>query len=281
MATDAFIRQSRGNFTGDIGSTDVTPGDLVYFDGSDWELADADDEGKFAEAMVVRGGKAVVTGAAAETQTAVLSTSAILKDLDDPFTQGAQLYLSGTPGQPTATRPTGNDDLKQVVGFALSTSEVRIEIGMPHEVSVYVPLPVIVANAAADRDNDFGGLGLPTANDEALGTVQIPDNCVGIKIAKLWWTGTGTALDTNDTYTIDCSSGIDDETTSANADGIAAAALTVAANDIASADVTAAMDLAAILEPGALMGIAVKKAAEGSGGDDPIICGVNIVFLVV
>jgi len=53
MASDAYVRQARGVFTGTVGSTDVTAGSPVYFDGTDWELADADDNTKYAEAIAV------------------------------------------------------------------------------------------------------------------------------------------------------------------------------------------------------------------------------------
>ena len=47
-----YVRQARATFTGTVGSTAVVAGDSVYFDGTDWELADADDNTKFAEAIV-------------------------------------------------------------------------------------------------------------------------------------------------------------------------------------------------------------------------------------
>jgi len=46
---DPYVRQARGVFTGTIGSTATPAGSPVYFDGTDWELADADDNTKYAE----------------------------------------------------------------------------------------------------------------------------------------------------------------------------------------------------------------------------------------
>jgi hypothetical protein len=110
---------------------------------------------------------------------------------------------------------------------------------------------------------------------------MVPQNVVGLEIAYTWWAGTGVALDTSDTYTFDASAGVDDETTSATADGISAAALTVAANDLARGTVTTGLDASGIIEPGNYVGIAVQKAAEGSGGDDPIMLGTHVVLLAV
>ena len=50
---DPHVEQARDKFSATIGSTDVTAGDMMYFDGTDWELADATDNTKFAEAMAV------------------------------------------------------------------------------------------------------------------------------------------------------------------------------------------------------------------------------------
>ena len=38
---DPHVEQARDKFSATIGSTDVTAGDMMYFDGTDWELADA------------------------------------------------------------------------------------------------------------------------------------------------------------------------------------------------------------------------------------------------
>jgi len=72
--------------------------------------------------------------------------------------------------------------------------------------------------------------------------------------------------------------GTDDETTSANTDGISAASLAVAANDLAVADVSAAFDAAGLIAPGNVIGVDVTKAAEGAGGDDPIMLCCSVVI---
>jgi hypothetical protein len=88
-------------------------------------------------------------------------------------------------------------------------------------------------------------------------------------------------LDTSDTYTIDVSSGVDDETTTTTTDGISAASLAVASADLKRADVSAAFDATGIIKPGNVVAVDVDKAAEGSGGDDPLMLCCSVVLLVV
>jgi hypothetical protein len=247
---------------------------MVYFDGTDWELADADDNTKFSEAMV--------THSFASGETGTLCTGGVIEDIDAPYTQGAEQYLSTTAGSVTATRPTGANNLMQVVGFALSTSLVHVQIRIPHEITVQWVFLQGGSAVAYDKDNDFIGTVLQDASNGIVGySFMVPQNVVEHKFSYFWWCGTGTLLDTSDTYTIDVSAGVDDETTSATTDGITAASLAVAANDLANADVSAAFDASGIIEPGNIVGVVINKAAEGSGGDDPIVLTGQSVFLVV
>lgn len=273
---DPYVRQARGVFTGTAGSTDIPAGDMVYFDGDDWELADATDNTKYAEAMAV---EAVSSG-----EVGVYCRSGILVDIDDTaYTQGDQYYLSETAGGITNTYILGSttaEALVQLVGFGLSTNEVYIDIPPLRVVHESYSFPYLEANTSNDVDGDFMGKGLPTVADAVGFSFEMPRNLIKIEEARLWWCGTGTALDTSDTYTIDVSGGIDDETTTATYGGITAAALTVAANDLAVADVTAAFDETGLQKPGNVTAVDVNKAAEGSGGDDPIMLCVSIVFVV-
>lgn len=272
MASDPFVRQARGVFTGTVGSTDINAGDLVYFDGTDWELADADDETKFAEAVCVNNVVSAEVGA--------FCRSCIIVDIDAPFTQGDQHYLSATAGDNTATRPTGANNLVQTVGFALSTSELYMDIRPEYE--LYVNLsPMTDGTAVFSQRNDYTGVLLGAAAEAAGYSFMVPQNCVGVEIAFLWWSGVGTVLDASDTYTIDVSAGIDDETNTATTDGITAAALTVAADDLNRADVTAAFDAAGIIQPGNVVSVDVDKAAEGTGGDDALMLCCVVVLRCV
>lgn len=272
---DPYIAQAQNVFAATFGAA-VTAGDMVYFDGTNWLLADADDATKFAEAMAAQGYKSGEKG--------VACTGGVIVDTDAPFTQGDEMYLSATAGAITATRPTGASNLVQVVGFCLSTSEVNVQIRIPHEVTLNVPFSYSNEAATlegATESGDFGGASLIATSTELYGAFMVPQNCVKLEIGYLWWVADTTALDASDTYTIDCSGGVDDETSSAASDGITAAALTVAADDLNRADVTASMDASGIVDPGNVVSINVSKAAEGSSGDDPGMLVTAVVLQVV
>jgi hypothetical protein len=247
---------------------------MLYFDGTDWELADATDNTKFAEAMAVNTYDSGDTG--------VLCRGGIIRDTDAPYTQGAAMFLSAsTAGDITATRinvTTTAEALNQTVGFVIDTGRVAIDIKPLHEETINLQFPYTESAAPQDFDGDFHGVGLDDTDASVGAAFMVPQNCVAIQQAYLWWCGTGVALDASDNYTIDVSGGVDDETTTATTDGITAAALTVAANDIAVADISAAFDGTGLVAPGNVIGVDVKKAAEGAGGDDPIMLCLSVVI---
>ena len=245
----------------------------MYFDGTDWELADATDNTKFAEAMAVNTYDSGDVG--------VLCRGGIIRDTDAPYTQGSAMFLSETAGDITATRiniTTQAEAVSQAVGFALDTERVVIDIKPLHEETINLQVPYTESSAPQDFDGDFHGVGLDDTDAAVGAAFMVPQNCVAFQQAYLWWCGTGTLLDTSDTYTIDVSGGVDDETTSATTDGITASSLAVAANDIAVADVSAAFDGTGLIAPGNVIGVDVKKAAEGAGGDDPIMLCLSVTI---
>ena len=271
---DPIVRRARGVFIGTVGSTAMVAGDAVYFDGTDWELADADDNTKFAEAFSTQSFASGVVG--------TFCTECIIEDTDAPYTQGNTLYLSATAGDITATRPTGANNLMQVLGFSISASEVHARVKIPEEITINVHL-VGDGTAVFAQNGDWTGVLLAAAAEAAGGSFMVPQNVVGNVIQYLWWTNgaSAPALDTSDTYTIDVSAGVDDETTTATTDGITASSLAVADNDLNRAAVTTAFDASGIIEPGNVVCIDVDKAAEGAGGDDPLMLCCSIVLLAV
>lgn len=270
---DPYFGEAWG-FTGiTIGSTNVTAGDALYFDGTDWELADADDNTKFAELF------------AAETYDSgargVGVVGGVLVDTDAPYTQGNTMYLSETAGAITATRPTADNSLAQVLGFCVSTSEVNMRVKIPEEQTIWVDLPYAVGSAAVTVDGDWAGLSMTADSDGAAGTNIIPQQAVGVKYAGLW----GYVEDAlgSGNYTIDVSAGINsDADTGATAqDGITTTALAVTtADDLFKVDVTAAFTGTGIPDSGNHIGVQADKQSE-TGADDWRFHGVELTVLVV
>ena len=176
---DPYIRQARGVFTGTAGSTDIPAGDMVYFDGTDWELADASDNTKYAEGIAV---EAVSAG-----EVGVFCRSAIIIDIDAPYTQGDQYYLSETAGDLTATRPTTAGSLRQLVGFGVSTSEVYMDIPpvREHHMSYNFRSNQTDTNQQIDTGN-FIAATMNADDEDAGATFVVPTNAVGIEWASLY-----------------------------------------------------------------------------------------------
>ncbi len=269
---DPTVNDAQRVFTGIAGQV-FNAGDLAYFDGTNWLDADADDETKFAEALVI---STVASG-----ELVGLCREGIIEDTDAPFTQGNTHYLSGTAGDNTATRPTGANNLMQVVGFALSTSLLDICIRVPYEFHVSLT-PMTDGTAVYTQNLDYTGVFLAATSQAAGYTCMVPQNAVSLVIAYLWWTNepSSTVLDACDQYTIDVSSGIDDETITATEDGLTAQVFTATNDDLAIADVSAAFNTAGIIQPGNVLGIDVDKSAESSG-NDPLMLTCHLVFLCV
>ena len=276
MASDPYVRQARGVFTGTVGATDFKAGDLIYYDGTDWERADADVYSTYAEAVAILDFSAGEVGA--------FCRSCILVDTDAPYTQGDQYYLTAPAGTAAAanitnTRPTGANNLVQVVGFALSSSEVYIDIPPVREQTIWVDLPYAEGSAAVTVDADWAGLSMTADADAAHGTQMFPQNVVGLEIAHLWGHNEDTLATGN--YTIDVSAGADGEATAGTSDGITTTAVSEATNDdLWMEDVTAAFDGTGVVEPGNHFGVDVAKASE-TAADDYRYQGVAVVVLVV
>jgi hypothetical protein len=272
---DPYVRQARNVFTGLIGSTDIVAGDMVYFDDTDWELADATTNLKYAEAIAVNSVKAGDVGN--------LCTSCVIVDTDAPHTivstVAAQYLSASTAGDITSTRPTGNNNLAQVVGYAVSTTEVVAEVKAPHEQSIWVDLPYADGSAAVTVNGDWAGLSMTANADAAHGVGVFPQNTVGLVAAFLW--SYVEDLLAGGSYTIDVSAGVNDEAGTAHTDGIGSTVLSpVTADDLVRDDVTAAFNGGYLVDSGNHFGVDVAKASETTA-DDYRFQGVEVVVLVV
>lgn len=273
-AADPYVRQARGVFTGTVGSTALTAGDAVYFDGTDWEKADADDATKFAEA--------IATNNFASGEVGTFCRSCIIVDTDAPYTQGDQYYLSETAGALTATRPTTDGALRQCLGFALSTSELYVDIPPVKELNVHLDSRGATSAYALLDSGNFGGATLDAQNETAVLSTMVPQNAVGVEIAYGWTAAEATAG--TPTYDITVGStlgatGTQHDAVTADATLANQAAEGGDADEILRFAMTTGFDATNIIRPGALLG--VKFLADDGGTDIRFALGVDIVFLVV
>ena len=269
---DPHVTKARDIFTATVGSTDVTAGDLVYFDGTDWEKADASAHTSFAEAMVLNTYDSGDVG--------LLCTGGILVDTDAPYTQGAAMYLSETAGANTATIPTTNAAIKQVIGFAISTSEVRVDIRIPSYQNQFFPV------SAYDTSGEPGlgvvtdgwpGPGLDGASETAYVVGRFPDNFVEMEMARVVTHNTATsAVDYDFTVAAGYDNGDNDEAgTTITAD---TSEMTPADNKLVTFNVAALLD-SGLQGPG--RNFAIKIDPDGVGGGEQQILGMNLGCLVV
>ena len=261
---DPYVIALDDPFEGTTGSADLSAGEAAYFDGTDWEKADADAVTTYAEAIVVSESKV--------GEKVALTRHCRIVDIDAPYTQGGAAYLSSPAGAVTQTRPTGATAVKQVLGFALSTSVLECFIKPPEEVTV--PLVVTGATSAyalLDTGN-HGGPTLDAQNETCSLVAQIPENAVELVIAYLWLAAEATAG--TPTADITVGSAID----GAQHDAVTAdATLTNQALEGAAADemerltITTGIDATDIFRPGALIGVKVLK--DDAGTDISIVFG--------
>ena len=271
---DPYILESRfpRKVTLSSGVTTVV-GSLLFHDGTNYALADANDQTKHAQLVALQIGTAEQIDAAPYV---------VLADEDAPFTQDEQQYLSGTAGEITETAPTGASDLIQVVGVAHADDLIEIALRPPQEVTIQMPQAAFLATAAylVVDVGPAAGVALIAVNDSVQYVWQVPRNCVEIVRATLAWSANIT-LDASDTYTVDTSSAAAGEANDAVTDSIAAAALTVTADNVAEADISAAFNATGFGIVGDWVHVDIDKAAEGAGGDDPVMYGVALTYRAV
>ena len=274
-AADPYVTQAAGIFTGTVGSTAMVAGDLVYFDGTDWELADASDNTKYAEAIATNSYESGDTGAA-------FCTSGIIVDTDAPYTQGDQYYLSETAGAITATRPTTAASLRQLVGFGLSTTELRTEIKMPteHHMSYNFQSNTAAESAIQLDTGDFIA-SYTNADDEDIGAAfATPQNAVGVEYASLFTAAEAVTGPTD--YDITISGATDGEQWDATTADSTLASQVVSgavADEIQRTTMTTGFDAAGVIEPDNVVG--VHAVHDGGQTDVLLALALEVVWLVV
>lgn len=272
---DPYVRQAKGVFTGTVGSTAVKAGDAVYFDTTDWELADASQNSTYAEAIAINGYNSGDVGA--------FCRSCILVDIDSgAYTQGDQYYLSETAGAITVTRPTTVASLRQLLGFALSTNELYIDIPPVREHPLFYNF-VSNQDEAAGSQVDSGNYiaAHMNADDEDVGaTFAVPDNAVGLEIVQLYTLFEAVTGATDFDITVSAAAdGEQHDFTTQDSTLASQVASGATADEIHRISVSTAFDAAGILESDNIIGF--HAVYDGGQTDVGTVLGLQFVWLVV
>ena len=104
---------------GTAGAT-LAVGDLCYLDATagEWLLADADAAGTAGSVPL---GLCVLAGGDGEATRLLLNGTMRSAAFPASIALGAQLFVSTTAGDITATAPTGADDVVRAIGWAITT----------------------------------------------------------------------------------------------------------------------------------------------------------------
>lgn len=163
----------------------ITIGDLIGINTSNqWVKADADTPSMYAQFV------ATADGVQADQVYEVAATKrAYFTDADFPYTQGARQYLSSSAGAHTATRPTTDGAVIQIVGKALSTNLIYIDIKTPTLVNAFVGRNILDTSSEPGLGTaDVGWAAAQLTGTEAAYTdvFRVPHNCCsGALKAKL------------------------------------------------------------------------------------------------
>ncbi len=153
----------------------VLRGNILAHDGTNWVQADATDAATSLYGQYV----ALESGVSGQVIRACRGVE--LSDADAPFTANGTVYVSGTAGAFTQTRPAVDGDVIQVIGRALSTSRVSIFIERPREREIFLSPDVLDTSSEpgiGKADSGWPGPSL-TGTETGYFKGRFPSNMVG------------------------------------------------------------------------------------------------------
>jgi len=111
-----------GNHEGDVvyfgGATSMTAGSIYVYEGTTWELADAD------AATTATGMLAVALGTTSDNNGMLIRGMVTLSA--DPGSISEQLYLSTTSGRAQNSAPTGSGKVVRLIGYCLDSTNGQV-----------------------------------------------------------------------------------------------------------------------------------------------------------
>ena len=240
----------------------VKKGNLLAHNGTNWVHASATDAATnlYAQYLAMQSGKSgdVIKGC----------KGCVLYDADAPFTTAnAPEYLSGTAGLLTQVRPATAGDVIQIVGRAISTSLVRIDIAPPKEVEVFIrpdTYDTTTEPGLGVIDSPLWvGPAIDSAGEDVYFQGRFPSGVLSVDLARVVWNSIAETTITVSGALITCADGATNTGDTGTAH-TAAAPTGIADNKLCYSDITAMFDAGA-LKAGYNFTVAMTESGISSG----------------
>jgi hypothetical protein len=275
---DPYVHSMGGNIKAEFAAA-VLPGDLVYYDSSNTQfgLADADSNATPAQFVCI-----ATNFFGASDKEGTISRHALIEDTDAAsFTRDSIYFLSDTDGGNTATRPTTDDYISQIIGRGVTTTSLEVDIRTPWDVQVPTWRLGPGGGGTVDTEFDTGGSDiwsgtLLDADDEQdKWAGRFPSNFFTLTIAE-WLFGADTSVQPNVNYVARSAHSAQD--TDTHAETISDAAISGTPDFLEVDDVSSGMNVAGFSEPDAFFAM---KLDHGSGTDEIVSFGLQLTARVV
>jgi len=253
----------------------VIKGNLLAHNGTGWVQASASDAATnlYAQYLAMQSGVSgdIIKGC----------KGCVLYDADGGLTANGTVFVSGTAGAYTQTRPATAADVIQIVGRALSTTEVRIDIDHPSELEVFYP------PSAYDTTGEQGlgvvdspawvGPAMDTSGEDVYFTGRFPSNVIAVDEAYIVYNSIGDTGGKVAAAIVCCADGATNTGDTGTAH-TTAAPTSVADNKLCYSDVSGMFDADA-LKPNYNFTVAATAGASFVG--DLQVLGLYMRYIVV
>jgi len=239
----------------------VKKGDVLAHNGTGWVQADASDAATnlYAQYIAMQGGVSgnIIKGC----------KGCVLYDHDAIYTANSPLYVSGTAGALTHTRPATAADVIQMVGRAIDTYSARIDIAPPKELEVFI-YPATYDSTTEPGlgvidSPEWVGPAIDSTSEAVYFQGRFPSGVLSVDLARVLWNSIGeTTITVNGAIIV-----VADGATNTGDTGAAfsaAAPTGLADNKVCYSDVTACFDADA-LKAGYNFSVMMEESGASAG----------------
>ena len=194
-------------------------GNLLAHNGTGWVLADPSTPATLSAKAVAMDTQTTAAGKVRACREVVI------RDEDAAaYTINARYYLGDTAGSISATAPSTDGDLIQVVGVALSANELHVKIKPPRLEYAYLTRDTYDGTGEPGlgvTDAGWAGPGIDGAEAVYTQPFRVPENCIGLVEARLVYDSVNASAATLDVTVVGAYAGASNvqDTGSAIADG--------------------------------------------------------------